>query len=285
MILSPQNSTLDRNSFEGLVPDNFDSDLTVDLSRVEFVKPWGIVGLCLLLTELQGKGLNFEVALPKKHDVLVYLKRIHFGSFVEELGLSVKVESLNRVSIQEHSTEGTLIELTRLKFRDDFQAKFDQMVHFLQRIGLDEERSFLTVGLMGEAVDNIFFHNFGRWPFRQFVGGLLMVQKWPGANTIEVAVGDFGIGIRASLMEIEEYKNLHTDEEAIRKALKTNVTSRPQHRGGNGLPFILRTIQADLRGEMDIRSGDSHLRVNGGTQCLFKGKQLVGTMIGLTINY
>ena len=50
----------------------------------------------------------------------------------------VLIEALNRVSIQEHSTEGTLIELTRLKFRDDFQARFDQMVHFLQRIGLDE---------------------------------------------------------------------------------------------------------------------------------------------------
>jgi hypothetical protein len=243
------------------------------------------VGLGLLLTELQGKGLTFEIVLPKKHDVLIYLKRIHFGLLVEELGLSAKFEALNRVSIQEHSTEGTLIELTRLKFRDDFQARFEQMVHILQRIGLDEERSFLTVGLMGEAADNIFFHNFGRWPFRQFAGGILMVQKWPKVNTIEVAVGDIGIGIRASLMEIEEYKNLHTDEEAIRKALETNVTSRPQQRGGNGLPFILRTIQADLRGEMDIRSGNSHLRINGGTRCLFQGKQLVGTMIGLTINY
>jgi anti-sigma regulatory factor (Ser/Thr protein kinase) len=285
LILSPQNSTLDRNSFDGMIPSSFEKGITLDLSRVEFVKPWGVVGLGLLLAELQGKGLAFEIVLPKKSDVLIYLKRIHFGQLIEELGLLGKFEALKKVNIQEHATEATLIELTRLKYRDDFQARSEQLVHMLQKIGLDEERAYLTVSLIGEAADNIFYHNFGRWHYPKFTGGLLMVQKWPKVNTIEVVVGDFGIGIRASLAEIEEYRNLKTDEEAIRKALETNVTSRPQQRGGNGLPFILRTIQADLRGEMDIRSGDSHLRVNGGTRCLFKGKALIGTMVGLTVNY
>ncbi len=286
MILSPQSQTLDTTSLENLIPQVFENGITFDLGDLTFVTPWGVVGLCAVLTEMKGRGLAFEVVEPRNSDVLCYLKRVRFDEFAKELGiLDSHFKLVAGVSLQEHPAMDRLIELTRLNTRPDFQAREGQLADILQRIGMGEDQAYLAVAVIAEVVDNIFVHNFGRWPFVHIPGGLVMAQKFGKVNTIKIAVGDLGVGIRKTLTDIEKYKSITSDEEAIRKALEPDVTSRPQQRGGNGLPFILKEIQGDFRGQLDIRSGDCHIQSSGGIKCRFKGKQLIGTMIGLTINY
>lgn len=265
MILSPQSQSLNFESLENLIPQVFENGITFDLGDLSFVTPWGVVGLSSILTEMKGRGLAFEVIEPRNSDVLNYLKRVRFDEFAKELGvLDSHFKVLAGVSLHEHPAMDRLIELSRLSYRHDFQSREEQLAVILQRIGMEEEKTYLAVALIAEVVDNIFTHNFGRWPFVQIPGGLIMAQKWAKVNTIKVAIGDFGVGIRTTLAEIPKYKSIATDEEAIRKALEPDVTSRPQQRGGNGLPFILREIQGDLRGQLDIRSGDCHIQSNGG---------------------
>lgn len=288
LVLTAPPGTLSRDTFVHLLPSpgDHDSTIRVDLSHTTFFTPWGIVGLCNLFSHILGYGGQLEVFWPSQVPPRSYLARIHFPSVLEKLGLDDYAKSIQALYPGSLGTSEALLELLHLESRSDFYDRNQHIVKILMALGLNEDKAYYVCGMMGELVDNVFAHNFGRWPLKNIAGGFLIIQKYPAANRLEIAVSDVGVGIRATLTTNPLYSHIKTDVEAVRKALQRNVTARPQGRGGNGFPFILDALTNGFHGTLDVRSGLCHLRVfQTRDQVLDTAKRITGTMVGITINY
>jgi hypothetical protein len=110
-------------------------------------------------------------------------------------------------------------------------------------------------------------------------GGFVAAQRYkagtPGERII-VAVGDAGIGIRASLRP--RYGDM-TDDAAIRRAVQWHVSRVPEEGRGQGLPGVVDGVRG-LGGTIWIRSGVALRRITRGRQTTVGVSRLKGTIVG-----
>lgn len=71
---------------------------TIDLSEVEFIHPWSMVMICLLLIERVSDS-NKKLILPNKTETKTYLKRMHFDKILSELSYSEAQKILARIDV------------------------------------------------------------------------------------------------------------------------------------------------------------------------------------------
>ncbi len=90
-------------------------------------------------------------------------------------------------------------------------------------------------------------------------GGVATITADPACGTVVLAIADYGIGIRGSLVRNPEYRDIGDDRLAIRTALGPGATGDPGSGGGLGL-YLARLVVRDNGGVFTVRSGDgSHV--------------------------
>lgn len=103
--------------------------------------------------------------------------------------------------------------------------------------------------IAGELANNVFDH--GQTLGRTLKGGILALDVKD--NILELAIGDLGIGIKASLEKNPQIQIKKIDaKQAIQLALAENTSGWP-HKRGNGLPDVLRIVRAG-KGKIKIYS-------------------------------
>lgn len=91
---------------------------------------------------------------------------------------------------------------------------------------------------------------------------------------------DLGIGIRASLIRNQAYRDVDTDVEAIEAALEPRVTSTPERNAGIGL-FVTKLLLSANGGEMLVRSGTGAVYRGSEDRAESRATRLPGTVVAL----
>lgn len=120
--------------------------------------------------------------------------------------------------------------------RDVAQARVEKIRVTLERQGWTEENAASITAIAGEIANNSFDHNLGTW--KDLPGCWLEVVVTPDTCVMQIA--DRGQGILNSLRRVKPgLKNHHA---ALLLAFTEQITGRaPEHRG-NGLKFIIRSL-------------------------------------------
>lgn len=251
----------------------------IDLSAVEFIHPWSIVMTCLLLIE-RTKDSTKKLILPNKAETKLYLKRMSFEKILNELGYTDEGEILKTM---EAPIDPNLIiqELTHYYYRDEFNAKLSRFLSMFKNFGLSQDDSSKATALVGELGNNVFDHNSGNWP-TDVVGCIIAAQHYPDLRTIEVTVGDPGVGFYGSLKAA--FPELRNDLEAIKKGLAGN-TGRIGEVRGNGLKLIQQWTIQDFSGKVMIHSGEGLVTVDRNEMKEYTVNRILGTLAQFLIMY
>ncbi|GEM_PF-926733 len=257
----------------------FNGDV-IDLSKAGWCEPWGVGMICLRAIELKDQPKK-ELVLPKHHDVLTYLKRIHFPQFMDAMGYGAFLAPLNSLPMVEHPNLN-LHEILHCTYRDEFNARLSSNIRLMLRnFGLRGEDEQRVTSLIGELGNNVFDHNEGVWPTN--VGGAIMVaQNYPEKKFIEIAIADPGIGFLGSLKVRDP--NLANDVDAIQLGL-TGVTGRVGEKRGNGLRLVQDWTINKFNGKVRVHSGEGLVVVDEQGQKSSVVNRILGTLASVVIEY
>lgn len=249
-----------------LSEDNFELFLShvlnqhlIDLRDVDFVDPYGMVGLLEVGEFLvKSKSEKSTLLLPTSEEVLRYLERMNFFRFVDRY---FKIEP-DRPNISgkylRSSYTDVLLEITHIEKSDDIHfivSKVRERAHTILERHLHYEGRAIDgfIVALSEVCQNILEHS----EDTGFVG----IQKYHfqrlNKNVVKIAVMDLGIGFKRSL---EERFKIKDDLEAIDKALFHGVSRYADKGRGHGLAAVRRFVN-EWNGRLSIRSGRAKLSV------------------------
>jgi hypothetical protein len=241
----------------------------VDLSRSQFVDPYGLVGIACAVAALAQNG-TVELRLPRDDNVRNYLARMNFQTVVDLPNVQPD-GALPIVARQDHSD--FLLELQH--FNDTFGAEAVANLVYTRLRGQVQgallEQLHESVGELGNNVEE---HAVSP------VGGFMAAQTYRRNQQEEyliVAVGDAGIGLRASL---ERRHPGSSDAEAVKLAVQKDVTGTDQVGRGQGLYYF--TDFARSFGWAYIQSGTAR-RIVGPHESDEAFGHFQGTLIGMRL--
>jgi hypothetical protein len=241
----------------------------VDLDRVGFVDAYALTGLACFVAAAARDGVPVRLVLPEDADVRSWLSRMHLGEVLDTFGVGVQ-GTLPRVA--ERDRRDALIELER--FGDAHGS--DRLAAFIwERLegGVDGEVVNQLFEATGELGLNVVEHAGSP------SGGFVAAQRYKAGTPEEriiVAVGDAGVGIRASLRP--RYGDM-PDDDAIRRAVQWNVSRVPEEGRGQGLPGVVDGVRG-LGGTVWIRSGPALRTITRRRAATQAVSRLQGTIVG-----
>ena len=250
--------------------------MTLDLSRLGFVDPYGMAMLCLLGRKLSQQFWDIDCVLPKNPDIESYLTRMGvFGLLRDGVSFSGELE-MGRAPVENES----LIEVCEISTRFDVETVLTRVE---SRVGsiLEGELNYSVKeiswfkNVIAELCHNVVDHSGDQ--------GYLVAQRYTnhklGRKFAMIAVCDLGIGIRESLAtryDVSEWSH----EKAITNAVKKTF-SRDTARG-LGL-YVVRTICDDCDGSLHIRSGDSRVYFRGSRSRVYPSGNFPGSQVCITL--
>lgn len=256
---------LNEDSFEGLlnqIPTKVDGEeIIIDLESLEFIDPYGMIGILELERHFKDSGMNLKILAPKSSEVGSYMERLDFCKF-SSLVSSGKYKRTSK-KFQDISSD-ILLEITAIEKSIDIHSIVDKVISRAKGIlekylHYDSEAIDNFVVTLSEVCQNI--------PEHSRSTGLVAIQKYfyekrLNKNVVKIAVMDFGIGIKNSLGEklASVYKEKWSDELAIRKALFEGVSRYKDTGRGHGLIGVKQLVE-NWQGKITIRSGTTKLGV------------------------
>jgi ABC-type transporter Mla MlaB component len=236
-------------------PQNDLSAIEINLQKVKFVDPYGLVALCLIGKHLKNKCHDISISLPDCVECQAYLYSMNFVSAMEKF-LQVKNIASNLATSQS-ANQDVVLELTKIEKKsieqnrdiENVLNRLDTILRNQLNYG-DKEISSLS-NIISELCHNIRDHSQDE--------GFVAVQRYQrradGKRYVVIGVGDLGVGIRASLGRRIDISSLnHLD--AIIHALKKDTSAYPER--GLGL-YMVSKIMRDYAGTLHIRSGNARL--------------------------
>ncbi len=207
-----------------------------DLSRTEFITPFGIILLTGSISEALLSGKKVLYKKPRKRMTQQYLTGIGFDNFFK----------LARVN-GGHKIESPNVQLRRLEQIDYLFT--DQILEVLESsLNMSDGVKGSLKMALNELIMNVFDHS------KSPRGCYVCAQSYPQAKKIRLCIADFGIGILRALTQNPSFGGLKDDYLAIIEAVKEGVTSRSTGFAGFGLTHINRFIKVN-DGKMYILSG------------------------------
>ena len=253
---------------------------TIDMRECSWCDPWVIGMICLKSIEYK----NFRdknLILPKNKDILLYLKRMHFDIFMEELTYINFLDPLNKICINEKDNLG-VHEIMHCNFRDEFNARLSSKIRkMFTGFGMSSDNEPLTTSLVGEMGNNVFDHNEGLWP-TDVRGAIILAQHFPTKNKTEVVVADPGIGFLGSLKPSNP--SLKDDSEAILLGL-SGVSGRVGEKRGNGLKVMQDWTLNRFDGTVRIQSGGGLVVVDKNGKHTSSVGPILGTLVSFVVKY
>ncbi len=242
----------------------------IDLSDVSFIQPFALVYLGMFLRLHNSKGMSFNAVMPNEQFVREYLATQNFWerfNFDPEI---IKSERLHRFTPSTSLNDIVDIESKPYIGEDIASAVRELLINNEVKVDVDEIEE-----LISELIDNFERHS-------THILAAFTMQGNP--RRLVIALGDCGIGIRASLIQNpqHEYLAARPHHEAIRKAFEPLVSAKPE--GGTGLTDAKSTIRR-YRGTLTLMSGNGYFRLTSDGREIANrtSYDLPGVQIELTI--
>jgi len=257
-------TSLDEFGFESLLGQLFNIDLAhaqkleIDLSGVEFIDPYGMVGLL----EVGRHNLNFTNRKPILHlpildSVVKYMERMNFFELAGEFYI-IRADRLSKGgSYMRKGYSDVLLELTRIENSLDIHSIVTEVKKRAKSIlqthlHYDEGAIAGFIVALSEVCQNI--------PEHSEDIGLVGIQKYfyekkLNKNVVKIAVMDLGIGIKKSLGPKFSalYGRKWSDLMAIEKALFEGASRYEDLGRGHGLIKVREFVER-WNGRISIRS-------------------------------
>ena len=227
---------------------------TIDLREVNFIDPYGMVGILKA-----GEFLKPEkktLLLPGSEEVLKYLERMDFFKYAGRYFiLGLPKPGVSDKYLRSSYTD-VLLEITSIEKSDDIHfivGKVKKRAHTIleRHLHYDERAINGFIVALSEVCQNILEHSENT--------GLVGIQKYHfqklDKNVVKIAVMDLGIGFKKSLETRFPIKN---DTDALEKALLHGVSRYTDKGRGHGLAAVRRFVN-QWHGKLSIRSGTAKL--------------------------
>lgn len=229
----------------------------------EFMRPFHFVSLALMLA----KNRASELGVPKALE-----------AYSARMGLWESVGLENPVGPRAYlPPEGRFLPLQRLTERNLVSDIATSLADITATYGADAStRDAIQVSMM-EVIENCFAHAGIEGGLR----GLVCAQSWPEGNLAQIAIADCGVGIRDSLAENAQLRELIDQQNSCEVATRFGITSKPQlGHAGYGLA-LTRQLLEHAGGRLIVVSGSEwmqarNMRCSTGTcQSPWKGTMVV----------
>ena len=233
--------------------------IPIDLSSFDFIEPFALIYLGLLMRYFNCRGKVFSLILPEDSKVQEYLSN---QNFFERFKFDADTIENNRL-LQELTATSLNDIIDIIKTPGIAENISDKVKSLLVSCKFGGDINEICI-LVAEVVDN----------FAQHSGetlGVFMVQYFPKLKKLSIAIGDCGIGFRASLCKNRDYAYLEKmpHYRAIAKAFEPLVSCIP----GRGMGLSeLRDEIIKSRGYLYCSSFDGYVRIDK------KGKMYEGKM-------
>ncbi len=215
-------------------------NVVIDLSDLRFCHPVGLVAIATHAERYLSEGRRVSVVGPSNPDVANYLSRMRLSQVLSTLGAE---HQLPRV--REHNVEGSLFELTTFDGSRGAAAVAELLFDDARDVG-EEVACALYEGLC-EAGQNVAHHS-GQ------TRGFMAAQWVRNRQTFRFTVGDSGVGLLSTLRT----RGVHSDREALTKAVQKGVSSSGDGQRGMGL-YDMGQQLTSLSGTLDLISGCARL--------------------------
>lgn len=212
--------------------------IVFDLSKTEFITPFGIIIVAGTIEECLSSGKKARYKGPDKHATKDFLSGIGFNKFFKLGNGGHKIESPN-------------VQLRRLGTVDYLLTDQILEVFGFSLNMSDGVKGSLKMAL-NELMVNVFDHS------ESPKGCYVCAQSYKQSQKIRLCIADFGIGVLSSLRKNPQWAGLKSDHEAITVAIKEGVTSRAAGSAGYGLTHINRFIKVN-EGKMYMLSGNGKI--------------------------
>lgn len=240
----------------------------MDLRGVSFALPGGIVALACIAEAARSRGFELDVLAPASDDVARYVSRMGLGEVLDRCGARHTLPVVNH-----HNRADVLVECrwARAESIGDVSELVNER---LWEAGVDARTTDVVTMAVYELADNVRTHAASE-------GGFICAQTYElgtPRERLDVAVGDAGQGIRASL---EQRLAPGSDEAALRLAITERVSGLNSERG-LGLHYVARDISR-AGGRLSMVSGGACLQHTTGRTSTFRREPTVGTLVGVRV--
>jgi len=245
------------DTFESVI-SSVTGENPLDLKDIQFIDPYGMVGLLEAGAFLKSKGARQILYLPESGDVLRYLERMDFFRYA---GQYFRLEPPDPAISEKYFRRfysDVLLEITPIEKSDDIHfivGKVKDRAHsiLVRHLHYDERAISGFIVALSEVCQNILEHSKNT--------GFVGIQKYHfqnlNKNVVKIAVMDIGIGFRRSLSERFSIKN---DIDAIERALLHGASRYTDKGRGYGLAAVRRFVN-QWNGKISIRSGTARLSI------------------------
>lgn len=263
--------------------------LELDLSRVAFIDPYGVVALTLFLNHLPESALPVKLCLPgyspggkvSDNAVVNYLTRMGFWEEVQKpLGVPARLLPARPDWSED---KGVLIDITILHGRDAINVMLRKTGEILQNLKFSPIGRGHVMEVLSELSSNVLDHA------KSDFGGVVATQTYrsrrSGTRYLVMSIGDMGIGVRASIAGNEKLSGrLHSDAQALGVAVQMGNSRFETGGRGGGLPRVLE-IARRYGGSVAIRSGAGALAFRGEDESRrsFDAAPQVGTQLRIML--
>ncbi|HEX8832762.1 MAG TPA: ATP-binding protein [Abditibacteriaceae bacterium] len=261
--------------------------LVLDLSRVQFIDPYGMCGLVLFLNHLPPDALPVQLSFPgwpcegePAGGPVTYLTRMGFWEEVYQL-IDARPEHVP-VRPARLIDRSVLLDITIMRSHDAISVMLRKTGEILQNLGFAITARGHVLEVLSELCSNVLLHA------QTEFGGVAAIQTYRGRSGeryLVMSIGDAGIGVRRSLaanMALAE--RLHSDAQAIGVAVQPGASRFASGGHGGGLPRVLE-IARRYGGRVAFRSGTGALAYNGSDdqRRTFDTATLPGTQLRITL--
>lgn len=228
-------------------------DGVLDMRAVAFVRPYAVValaGVARLYYDQSGYPLRLVNLHPRVHQ---YLERV---DLFRHLGHALRPETPLTEFFDRQQPNPKLLELTPVRSTEDMLTVVTQAERiFSYWLQVRNLRRLMSV--LSEICANVYQH-------ANSDTGLVMIQTHEARSRdevrVRVAVGDLGIGVRASLER--RHGPVAQDTAGYLLEAMNGRTARDTGRGGLGLRVVQQTVGAG-GGYLWVRSGDAGVLSEG----------------------
>lgn len=241
---------------------------SIDLRTVRFLLPGGLVAVACAAQAAATAGHVIRVQAPVADDVRKYASRMGLGDVLSFCGVQIDLPPVHH-----HERADVLVECGWAG-HDTIGELADLIGSRLWEAGVDAVSTDVITTSVYEIADNVVTHAGSD-------GGYVCAQTYERGSPnerVEIAIGDTGRGIRASLSERHE---ISSDEQALRLAIAESVSGINSRRG-LGLHYVARDIPK-AGGRVTLMSQGAYLQVHPGGPYATSCDPVTGTLVGIRV--
>lgn len=246
------------------------SDVVLDLSACTSAFPNSMLSVCAQVLAYRKAGISFELRLPQAVRLANLFKNANWAHLLDP-------HRFDASTFRGHSR----IPATHYQTSDEQQSVVNRIVNVMLGAIPEMQRGDFAAfeWSINELTDNVLIHA------QSPIGGLVQVSAFVRIRKrVQFVVADAGVGIPKSLKS--GHPEIHSDTEALDRAIREGVTRDPAVGQGNGL-FGSYEICSKSNGHLLIDSGHARLKYDPNTGLSISNQTVpfAGTLVVATIDF